>query len=96
MLAIDKSAAKILQINCNAKKLGLENINAFVYDAVKAVKIDEDEDVSIDESEPKSPPFPSKSFDRILLDAPCRYCSSDFFKVCTLYSLTIEYDNLAH
>lgn len=74
MLAIDKSAAKILQINCNAKKLGLENIKAFVFDAVKAVRINEDVDQPIEDHEPKSPPFSPEAFDRILLDAPCRYC----------------------
>ncbi len=73
MLAVDKSAAKILQINCNAKKLGLENIQTFVYDAVKAVKVVEEGEVSIDhKSELRCPPFPSEGFDRVLLDAPCR------------------------
>lgn len=66
VFAIDKSAAKIQQINNNAKKLGLKNIQAFVYDSIKAVA--EEDKFSLSKT---SPPFFPEMFERILLDAPC-------------------------
>jgi len=70
VLAIDKSISKVMQIQANAHKLGLSNIKTFVFDSVKAVKINQDELTAGNEIS-HGPPFSKESFDRILLDAPC-------------------------
>lgn len=73
VIALDRSATKIRQIEENAKKLGLQNIKALVFDSTKACSAavlhsDEKEAVA---SPVLTPPFAGQLFDRILLDAPC-------------------------
>ena len=77
VIALDKSASKIKQIQENSSKLGLTNITAYVFDSTtacimeKPVKHLQGYDATTVASFPTSPPFLPNSFDRILLDAPC-------------------------
>jgi len=86
VIAIDRSQRKIEQIRDNAKKLGLTNISAFVYDSTKLVCEDYKPDckkikLNDDICETKGisdlsltyslPPYTPSSFKWILLDAPC-------------------------
>ncbi|XP_046459272.1 tRNA (cytosine(72)-C(5))-methyltransferase NSUN6-like isoform X1 [Daphnia pulex] len=76
VIALDKSASKIKQIQENSAKLGLTNITAFVQDSTTACIMEKPEHLQEYEttaaaSLQTSPPFLPNSFDRILLDAPC-------------------------
>ncbi len=77
VIALDKSASKIKQIQENSAKLGLTNIKAFVQDSTTACIMEKPEHLheydttAAVASLPTSPPFLPNSFDRILLDAPC-------------------------
>ena len=73
VIALDRSATKIRQIEENARKLGLQNIRAFVMDATKSCRGTMLHENEIDNLEELllTPPFPCQFFDRILLDAPC-------------------------
>lgn len=69
MIALDKSANKIRQIEENAARLGLANVCAFVQDATTCLGLDEAKDGN--SRLLLSPPFPRESFAKILIDAPC-------------------------
>lgn len=76
VIALDKSASKIKQIQENSAKLGLTNITAFVQDSTTACIMEKPEhfqeyETTAVASLQTSPPFLPNSFDRILLDAPC-------------------------
>ncbi|XP_077010884.1 tRNA (cytosine(72)-C(5))-methyltransferase NSUN6 isoform X3 [Tamandua tetradactyla] len=64
VIALDKISHKVEKIKQNALLLGLKSIQAFCFDATKALA----HGMVDTEGEP---PFLPASFDRILLDAPC-------------------------
>ncbi|XP_069770767.1 tRNA (cytosine(72)-C(5))-methyltransferase NSUN6 isoform X2 [Narcine bancroftii] len=65
VVAIDKIANKVKKIKQNAENLQLKCINVFCFDGTSALAKEGIGD------EQEGPPFPPKSFDRVLLDAPC-------------------------
>lgn len=72
IVAFDKSEPKIAKLKLNCDRLGVQCVKTFVFDGVKA--LDPDKRRNTDNSTvsfPVAPPYPSGSFDRILLDAPC-------------------------
>ncbi|XP_064105474.1 tRNA (cytosine(72)-C(5))-methyltransferase NSUN6-like [Macrobrachium nipponense] len=84
VIAIDRSKRKVEQIEESAKKLGLGNIHAFVYDSCSLVKENvESESEKLKANDERhepvssrnklvlSPPYAPSSFKWILLDAPC-------------------------
>jgi len=72
VIAIDRSQAKIDQIETRARLLNLNNIKTFCYDSSKIVlKSDIQTEIADKNIHQISPPFPSLSFEYILLDAPC-------------------------
>jgi len=72
VIAIDRSQAKIDQIETRARSLNLNNIKTFCYDSSKIVlKSDVKTKIAYENIHQISPPFPSLSFEYILLDAPC-------------------------
>lgn len=85
VIAIDKSRVRIDQIEKRAKLLNLSNIKTFCYDSSKIIIKTMDQavgsvskikqsyfgDCTDNTLQELSPPFPSLSFDYILLDAPC-------------------------
>ncbi|XP_067049452.1 tRNA (cytosine(72)-C(5))-methyltransferase NSUN6-like isoform X2 [Acropora muricata] len=72
IVALDKSEPKISKLNQNCDRLGVCCVKSFVFDGVKALDTDKQMDPdNCTMSLPASPPYPSGSFDHILLDAPC-------------------------
>ncbi|CAL4160001.1 unnamed protein product, partial [Meganyctiphanes norvegica] len=85
VIAIDRSQARINQIETRARSLDLSNIKTFCYDSSKIILISRNQTIdsqlktkkmSLEECTNKnvhqiSPPFLPLSFDYILLDAPC-------------------------
>ena len=75
VIALDKSASKVLQIIENSKMLGLQNIRCFVFDSTKACIEASEEQFQMEDTVINraliEPPFLPNSFDRVLLDAPC-------------------------
>lgn len=85
VIAIDRSRVKLEQIEKRARILNLSNIKSFCYDSskivirnmdqteVSGVKIKQSylDECTHDNAQELTPPFPSLSFDYILLDAPC-------------------------
>ncbi|XP_064402339.1 tRNA (cytosine(72)-C(5))-methyltransferase NSUN6-like isoform X2 [Halichondria panicea] len=63
LIALDKSTVKIDKIQQNLDKFHISCARCFKFDATKSLS--ETKDARAE------PPFPSESFDRILLDAPC-------------------------
>ncbi len=66
VIALDKSQSKINKAKQNAKRLGLNCIQTYVYDSTKACIMQSSSSGNID-----APPYSPESFDCILLDAPC-------------------------
>ncbi|XP_066934831.1 tRNA (cytosine(72)-C(5))-methyltransferase NSUN6-like [Clytia hemisphaerica] len=66
LISIDKTQNKVDRIKENLRKLKLNNVECHCYDSTK-ILCNEDEN----ESDENGPPFPSSTFDRILLDPPC-------------------------
>ncbi|XP_033639559.1 tRNA (cytosine(72)-C(5))-methyltransferase NSUN6-like [Asterias rubens] len=64
VIALDKSPSKINKIKQNARRMGLNCIQTFVYDSTKACCMQSS-------CNSDAPPFSPESFDYILLDAPC-------------------------
>uniref|UniRef100_A0A1A9WS75 SAM-dependent MTase RsmB/NOP-type domain-containing protein n=1 Tax=Glossina brevipalpis TaxID=37001 RepID=A0A1A9WS75_9MUSC len=67
IVALDKTFNRTTLIEEKIKKYKLNSINAFTYDATKAVDIK----LNSRSSNDIKPPFKPETFDRILLDAPC-------------------------
>ncbi|GAB1285986.1 tRNA (cytosine(72)-C(5))-methyltransferase NSUN6 [Apodemus speciosus] len=65
VIALDKIASKVKNLEQRASLLGLHSIRAFCFDATKALKLNVTDGVE------GAPPFLPESFDRVLLDAPC-------------------------
>ncbi|XP_041366419.1 tRNA (cytosine(72)-C(5))-methyltransferase NSUN6-like [Gigantopelta aegis] len=63
VVAFDKTSQKVQKVLDNASRWGVTCVQAYCFDARKAV------DISADVS--GAPPYPRATFDRILLDAPC-------------------------
>lgn len=62
--AIDKTTQKVARIKENCAIRGITCVNTYAFDSTKCCS---DESISINDG----PPFPSNSFDKVLLDAPC-------------------------
>jgi len=70
VVAFDKSEPKVAKLGANCTRLGIHSVKSFVFDGVKALDPEKQwntEKISL----PASPPYPSGTFDCILLDAPC-------------------------
>ncbi|KAG1650509.1 putative methyltransferase NSUN6 [Nymphon striatum] len=65
VIALDRSKPKIRKIEENAKKFSISCVKSFLFDSTKALS---DMEFINDDF---SPPYPPKTFDKILLDAPC-------------------------
>jgi len=63
IIALDKSRTKVKKINSNAARCEIGCIKTFAYDSIQAWDPQSSND--------GMPPFPSETFDRILLDSPC-------------------------
>uniref|UniRef100_S4PK22 Putative methyltransferase NSUN6 n=1 Tax=Pararge aegeria TaxID=116150 RepID=S4PK22_9NEOP len=63
IIAIDKSEQKVAKIKQTCETQGVSCVDAYVYDSRKCHS-DRNADL-------KCPPFSSKTFDKVLLDAPC-------------------------
>ncbi|XP_034240783.1 tRNA (cytosine(72)-C(5))-methyltransferase NSUN6-like isoform X1 [Thrips palmi] len=74
IIALDRSASRISKLRQVCLEMSVRNVAAFVFDSVKAVKIEQasgsDDDCNHSSLE-RGPPFSPCLFDRILLDAPC-------------------------
>lgn len=70
IIALDKTKSKILKIQQLADKWGVTCIESYAFDATRAHDFNLPV-INSDSSEPSCPPFPSNTFDRVLLDAPC-------------------------
>ncbi|XP_053609521.1 tRNA (cytosine(72)-C(5))-methyltransferase NSUN6 [Plodia interpunctella] len=64
IIALDKTQQKVAAIKNNYENHGITCINAYAFDSTKCFS---EKSNGID----LGPPFPSNSFDKILLDAPC-------------------------
>ncbi|KAI5637097.1 hypothetical protein NE865_10147 [Phthorimaea operculella] len=64
IIAIDKTPQKVNKIRENCKLHGITCIDMYSYDSTKCWS---EQAININEG----PPFPSESFDKVLLDAPC-------------------------
>lgn len=62
--AIDKTVKKVEKIQANAMAHGIKCIKCYAYDSTKCWS-DASTGINV------GPPFPSNSFDKVLLDAPC-------------------------
>ncbi|KAK3919598.1 tRNA (cytosine(72)-C(5))-methyltransferase NSUN6 [Frankliniella fusca] len=74
IIALDRSASRILKLKELCKELSVTNVLPFVYNSVNAVDLQKE--ISLDgkcdlQCLKAGPPFPPCCFDRILLDAPC-------------------------
>ncbi|XP_034832357.1 tRNA (cytosine(72)-C(5))-methyltransferase NSUN6 isoform X1 [Maniola hyperantus] len=63
IIAIDKTEQKVAKIKQSCEIQGVSCVNAYVYDSRKCH--------SDGVADIKYPPFPSNTFDKVLLDAPC-------------------------
>lgn len=64
IIAMDKTPQKALKIKENCERHGVSCVKSFAFDSTKCFSENSD---GIEDG----PPFPSNSFDKILLDAPC-------------------------
>lgn len=74
IIALDRSASRILKLRQLCMEMSVRNVTSFVYNSIKAVKPAEVPSNGEDCNHSLlkgGPPFPTCSFDRILLDAPC-------------------------
>ncbi|CAH0398353.1 unnamed protein product [Chilo suppressalis] len=64
IIALDKTPQKIVKIKENCSKQGVQCVKAYSFDSTKCFS-------SNSTGINGSPPYPSHSFDKVLLDAPC-------------------------
>lgn len=69
VIALDKTPAKWRTLMRTIELFGLKTVHCFDYDSTKVVSDAVGADINTELS--FKPPFPSESFDKILLDAPC-------------------------
>lgn len=66
IVALDKTESKVKLVKEKVQKYGLNSIFAYAFDSTKAFS-----DAVEENSSDYKPPFKAKTFNRILLDAPC-------------------------
>lgn len=66
IVALDKTPNKVIVLKRKIEKFGLKCVNCYAWDSTKAVCDNRQVDANR-----LVPPFGTKTFDRILLDAPC-------------------------
>jgi len=67
IIALDKTESKVRRIKENAKRLGINCIDAYVFDSTEALRLGQCKEGGV----VGAPPFSPCVFDRVLLDGPC-------------------------